>query len=93
VSDKRWIPVSERLPPLKEKVVIWVPYYKEPAFATLSKGKRRPWLVEGCSSDGSEIYDEPLDYASHWMALPSPPDSVTLIERADCTASQKGFKS
>ena len=73
---RRWIPVTERLPQMAGKYLVWIPsitgrgyidilYYGEPAFPN---HRRERCFYESDSEWGDVFYDDVIA----WMELPEP---------------------
>lgn len=66
-AERRWIPVSERLPENKQDVFVLNKYGDCKARTYLDDGDIRWWL------HSDDNYCDELEYATHWMPLPPPP--------------------
>lgn len=76
VDDNGWIPTSERLPPLGERVLIWVAKPNEagvPPRVEAARFWRHPVdrYLCGFEDDGERCWN--LGRVTHWMPLPEPP--------------------
>lgn len=81
-AERRWIPVSERLPDIEDgdskdyDVVLTYPFRRDVIVATwsydaLDKTHRRRWF--DCWSDEWGP-DDITDYVTHWRERPTPPE-------------------
>ena len=85
ITPQPWIPVSERLPPVGEKVLytcLLVGDGPEDYFTDVNAGC---WDGEARNLPGKPAmkYDDSNDWhpCSHWMPLPPPPDCTQTVEK------------
>ena len=62
----QWIPCSERMPCIGERVLVWGPNWTEWPIA--------PWNGEGWFG---RVGDHHRDDVSHWQPIPQPPKETT----------------
>jgi hypothetical protein len=79
-SERRWILVSDRLPPLLTEVLGWHPDDRARAWfrhsGTVQGGPRAGTYWESWSPQDRECDDCEVDAPTHWMPLPEPPGSL-----------------
>lgn len=70
-NKPKWIPVTERLPPISEEVIVFA-----------DRTTIRIWSLERYHPTIADVfweredgYHEENDVVSHWMPLPQPPES------------------
>ena len=73
VADK-WIPVSERLPPLMTEVLGWHPADRVRAWFRHSGQPKDAPYWELWTPQDRECDDCDVDEPTHWMPLPEPPE-------------------
>ena len=68
-AERRWIPVSERLPAELEQVIVWMPDCPHhPCGLDIGSCMTDSWGVSWMVSGGRSAFP------THWMPLPSPPE-------------------
>ena len=69
-AERRWIPVSERLPEIYEPVLT--------IYFTLGGASQHEIRVRVADDKWTSVHEEDLNYSSnvltHWMPLPKPPE-------------------
>jgi hypothetical protein len=71
MTDRNWIPVSERLPEHEDDVLLYVEDYG--SWITLGRRSGDGWYVNEAAEGGGP---KPLDRFTHWMPLPEPPEAT-----------------
>jgi len=66
---RRWIPVTELLPLINQKVLVWINGELNPIVAYL--GPDSTWCVYFAGSVRGKLYEN--SQPAHWMSLPAPP--------------------
>lgn len=70
--ERRWTPVSDRLPQEGEPVIVWLPDIPHhPCGMDIGSYMTGSWGVSWMVSGGRSAFP------SHWMPLPSPPEANT----------------
>jgi len=69
-----WIPTDAHLPASGEDVLIWCSGRYVVAVLVVGEDERGPWRDFMDSSS-----DSMLEWPSHWMPLPQPPESLNAI--------------
>ena len=71
-AERRWIPVSERLPEIYEPVLT--------IYFTLGGASQHEIRVRVADDKWTSVHEEDLNYSSnvltHWMPLPEPPEAT-----------------
>ncbi len=68
--EARWIPVEERLPEERERVLVWGTDYSLPSAPRVHVSYCARWAVDW--SQREERFGLPTG-VTHWMPLPEPP--------------------
>lgn len=69
-NKPKWIPVTERLPPISEEVIVFA---DRTMIRIWSLERYHPTIADVFWEREDGYHEEDVDVVSHWMPLPQPP--------------------
>jgi hypothetical protein len=85
-SERRWIPVGERLPARNVNVIVSIPSHEELFIASLDEGGM--WFSSDPTADAYSLGEDGAP--THWMPLPAPPQVTPSVADVISHAEPKG---